>query len=92
MYSCSNLFYNAIEFPLPTLSTILYIHMSCLHVYVCSPYASHETQVALREGDLIVAATDGLFSNLYRSDIIAHLKRLKVRHKGWVIMTMCSDN
>ena len=48
-------------------------------MYVCSPYASHVTQVTLREGDLVLAATDGLYSNMYTHDIIAHLKKLKVR-------------
>jgi hypothetical protein len=50
-----------------------------MYVYACSPYASHVTQVTLREGDLILAATDGLYSNLYPRDIITHLKELKVR-------------
>ena len=62
------------------LGATVHMHVRmCMHA--CSPYASHVSQVTLREGDLVIAATDGLYSNLYPRDIIAHLKRLKVRQQ-----------
>ena len=62
------------------LDATVHMHVRmCMHA--CSPYHSHVSQVALREGDLVIAATDGLYSNLYPRDIITHLKRLKVRQQ-----------
>ena len=53
-----------------------------MYLYGCSPYASHVTQVTLREGDVVLAATDGLYSNMFQDDIISVLKGLKVRRSS----------
>ena len=37
-----------------------------------------QSTVELEEGDLIVAATDGLFSNMYDEDIANHLADIQV--------------
>lgn len=41
-----------------------------------SPFDSNQEKILLREGDIIIAATDGLFDNLYDQDIIKLLESL----------------
>ena len=61
----------------------------------CSPSQSSQATVQLQEGDLLVAATDGLFSNMYDEDIASHLSKVKVRMNNFsrgMVTVQCVNN
>ena len=52
--------------------------ITCTSSVPCSPSRALQSRVQLQEGDLLVAATDGLFSNMYDEDIASYLAEVKV--------------
>ena len=49
-----------------------------MHCTVHSPSAAWEASVAVREGDIVLVSSDGLFNNVYEEEILHVLKDVKV--------------
>ena len=49
-----------------------------MHYTVHSPSAAWEASVAVREGDIVLVSSDGLFNNVYEEEILHVLKDVKV--------------
>ena len=47
-------------------------------VLISSPESAEQSSFGVREGDLILVGTDGLFDNMNEEMILKHLRRIKV--------------
>lgn len=56
---------------------------------MCRPSAAVSSAVQVEDGDLIVLASDGLFNNMYKSELTELLKDFKVPHVvlAWFMVT-----